>query len=344
MIIVMSRDATGTQIQNVTQWIESVGLGAKIARAQDRTIIGVVGEGKALLPLSEMAKQRFSQVEDVVQLNCPYPLASKDSRSSRTIIRTGDLEIGSEELVVMAGPCSVESEAQLMEAAYIVKKGGAQVLRGGAFKPRTSPYSFQGLGERGLKLLRKAADSVGLQVVTEVMSTEDVPLVEEYADILQIGTRNAQNFALLKRVGRSARPVLLKRGMMSTVDEFLMAAEYILSEGNSQVILCERGIRTFEIATRSTLDLSAVPVLRELTHLPIVVDPSHAAGLWKYVVPLARAAVAAGADGLLVEVHPEPEKALCDGPQSLRPKTFYTLMEEIRSVKAAISRKRSSMP
>ncbi len=344
MIIVMSKDATGTQIQNVTQWIESVGFGAKIARAQDRTIIGVMGEGKALLPLWQMAKQRFSQVEDVVPLNCPYPLASKDCKSSRTVIKTGDVEIGSEKLVVMAGPCSVESEAQLMETAYIVKKGGAQVLRGGAFKPRTSPYSFQGLGERGLKLLRKAADSVGLQVVTEVMSTEDVPLVEDYADILQIGTRNAQNFPLLKRVGRSARPVLLKRGMMSTVAEFLMAAEYILSEGNSQVILCERGIRTFETATRSTLDLSAVPILRELTHLPIVVDPSHAAGLWKYVLPLARAAVAAGADGLLVEVHPEPEKALCDGPQSLRPEKFYTLMEEIRSVKAAISRKRSSKP
>lgn len=341
MLIVMSKDATGAQIQNLTQWIKSAGLGAKVARTEDRTLVGIVGDGKAFFPLWEKAKERFSHVEEVVEINCPYPLASRHAKTSRTLIEVGGVKIGSDELVVMAGPCSVESEAQLMEAAYLVKKAGGHVLRGGAFKPRSSPYSFQGLGERGLKLLRKAADTVGLPVVTEVMSTEDVPLVEEYADILQIGTRNAQNFPLLKRVGRSFRPVLLKRGMMSTIEEFLMAAEYILSEGNTKVILCERGIRTFETATRSTLDISAVPVLKELTHLPIVVDPSHAAGQWRFVVPLARAAVAAGADGLLVEVHPEPEKALCDGAQSLKPEIFYALMDQIQSLKAAMSQKRS---
>jgi 3-deoxy-7-phosphoheptulonate synthase len=244
-------------------------------------------------------------------------------------VKIGDVEIGGPKFVVMAGPCSIESEEQLMESAYIVRKGGAQILRGGAFKPRTSPYSFQGMEEEGLKLLKKVRDWTGLPVVTEVMNTTDVDMVEEYADILQIGARNVQNFALLKRVGLAHKPVLLKRGLMTTIDELLMSAEYILSAGNENVILCERGIRTFETATRNTLDISAVPVLKELTHLPVIVDPSHAAGHWKYVLPLARAAVAVGADGLLVEVHPEPEKAVSDGLQSLKPEKYYQLMEEI---------------
>jgi 3-deoxy-7-phosphoheptulonate synthase len=242
------------------------------------------------------------------------------------------LAIGGSRFVVMAGPCSVESEEQMMEAAYIVKKGGAHIVRGGAFKPRTSPYSFQGMEEEGLKILARVREKMGMPVVTEVVNPADVDLVESYADILQIGARNVQNFALLKKVGHSRKPVLLKRGMMTTIEELLMSAEYILSEGNEQVILCERGIRTFETATRNTLDISAIPVLKELTHLPVIVDPSHAAGTWKYVIPLSRAAIAVGADGLIVEVHPEPEKAVSDGLQSLKPEKFYQLMDEIRGL------------
>ncbi|MCX5825047.1 MAG: 3-deoxy-7-phosphoheptulonate synthase, partial [Deltaproteobacteria bacterium] len=240
---------------------------------------------------------------------------------------------------VIAGPCSVESEEQMMECGYVAKKAGAKILRGGAFKPRTSPYSFQGMEEEGLKLLKKVGQRTGMPVVTEVMNTADVDLIEEYSDILQIGARNVQNFALLKKVGRSRRPVLLKRGMMTTIEELLMSAEYILSEGNGQVILCERGIRTFETATRNTLDISAVPVLRELTHLPVIIDPSHAAGHAKYVIPLTRAAVAVGADGVIVEIHPEPEKAVCDGPQSLRPEQFYRLMDEVNLIQDAMRRR-----
>jgi 3-deoxy-7-phosphoheptulonate synthase len=238
----------------------------------------------------------------------------------------------------MAGPCAVESEEQMMECAAIVKKGGAHILRGGAFKPRTSPYSFQGMEEEGLKILEKAREKTGLPIVTEVMDTNNVDMVEASTDILQIGARNVQNFALLKRVGQSRKPVLLKRGMMTTVEELLMSAEYILSSGNDKVILCERGIRTFETSTRNTLDISAIPVLKGLTHLPVIVDPSHAAGHWKYVLPLSRAAIAAGADGLLVEVHPEPEKAVSDGLQSLKPKKFYCLMEELKRIEGCIKR------
>jgi 3-deoxy-7-phosphoheptulonate synthase len=236
----------------------------------------------------------------------------------------------------MAGPCAVESEEQLMESAYIVKKGGAQILRGGAYKPRTSPYSFQGMEEEGLKLLEQARTRVGLPTITEVINPADVDLVESYVDILQIGARNVQNFPLLKKVGRSRKPVLLKRGMMTTIEELLMSAEYILSSGNPNVMLCERGIRTFETATRNTLDISAVPVLKSLTHLPVIVDPSHAAGQWQYVIPLSRAAVAVGADGILVEMHPTPEKAVSDGAQSLKPEKFYQLMEEIKALSSAI--------
>ncbi len=328
MVIVIRKNATESEIEDVIKWVESVGYRAHPTRGVERTIIGVVGDdrGKAQLKSAES----LPGVEKIVPILKPYKLASREAKEENTIIRIDDLEIGGPAFIVMAGPCSVESEEQLMESAYVAKKGGAHILRGGAFKPRTSPYSFQGLEEEGLRLLKKAREKTGMPVVTEVLNPMDVDLVEEYGDILQIGARNIQNFALLKKVGHSRKPVLLKRGMMTTIEELLMSAEYIISSGNDEVILCERGIRTFETATRNTLDISAVPVLKELTHLPIVVDPSHATGHWKYVTPLARSAVAVGADGLLVEVHPEPEKAFSDGIQSLKPEKFYQLMDEVR--------------
>ncbi len=328
MVIVIKKNATESQIEDVIKWVESVGYRAHPSRGVERTIIGVVGDDRGKAQLKSAGY--LPGVEKIVPILKPYKLASREAKEGNTIVRIDDLEIGGPEFIVMAGPCSVENEEQLMESAYIAKKGGAHILRGGAFKPRTSPYSFQGLEEEGLKLLKKAREKTGMPVVTEVLNTTDVDLVEEYGDILQIGARNIQNFALLKKVGHSRKPVLLKRGMMTTIEELLMSAEYIISSGNDKVILCERGIRTFETATRNTLDISAVPVLKELTHLPITVDPSHAAGHWKYVIPLARCAVAVGADGLLIEVHPEPEKAFSDGIQSLKPEKFYQLMEEVR--------------
>jgi 3-deoxy-7-phosphoheptulonate synthase len=326
-VIVMKKNATEAEIDHVIKWIESVGYQAHPSRGVERTIIGVVGDDRGKEQLKSV--EHLEGVEKTVLILKPYKLASRESQEGYTVISVGDVRIGGPEFVVMAGPCSVESEEQLMESAYIVKKGGAHILRGGAFKPRTSPYSFQGLEAEGLKLLKKAREKTGLPVVTEVMNTADVELVEEYADIIQIGARNVQNFPLLKKVGLARKPVLLKRGMMTTIEELLMSAEYILSSGNHQVILCERGIRTFETATRNTLDISAVPVLKELTHLPVIVDPSHAAGHWRYVIPLAKATRAVGADGLMIEVHPEPDKALSDGIQSLKPEKFYQLMEEL---------------
>ncbi len=336
MVIVLRKNATESEIEDVIKWIESVGYKAHPSRGVERTIIGVVGDdrGKAQLKSAES----LPGVEKIVPILKPYKLASREAKEENTIIRIDDLEIGGPAFIVMAGPCSVESEEQLMESAFVAKKGGAHILRGGAFKPRTSPYSFQGLEEEGLRLLKKAREKTGMPVVTEVLNPMDVDLVEEYGDILQIGARNIQNFALLKKVGHARKPVLLKRGMMTTIEELLMSAEYIISSGNDEVILCERGIRTFETATRNTLDISAVPVLKELTHLPIVVDPSHATGHWKYVTPLARSAVAVGADGLLVEVHPEPEKAFSDGIQSLKPEKFYQLMDEVRTLEKIMRR------
>ncbi len=269
----------------------------------------------------------------------PYKLASRMSRPESTVVHVGHVAVGGPEFVVIAGPCSVESKDQLLATAEQVKRAGAGILRGGAFKPRSSPYSFQGLEEEGLKLLKLARETTGLPVVTEVMDSSDVPLVEAYADILQVGSRNSQNFSLLKRVGKSTKPVLLKRGLMTTVEEFLLSAEYILASGNDQVIMCERGIRTFETATRNTLDLSAVPILKEKTHLPIIVDPSHAVGEARYVAPMARAALAAGADGIMVEVHVNPEKALCDGDQSLTPEVFGRMVDDLRPM-ARLFRKR----
>jgi 3-deoxy-7-phosphoheptulonate synthase len=330
MVIVMRKNATEAQIDHVIQWIESIGYRAHPSPGVEQTIIGVVGDDRGKEQLK--SAEHLPGVEKTVSILKPYKLASREFKRGNTIICIGDLEIGGPDFIVMAGPCSIESEEQLMESAYVVKKGGGHILRGGAFKPRTSPYSFQGMEEEGLKLLEKVRQKTGLPVVTEVMNTTDVDMVEEYADIIQIGARNVQNFSLLKKVGQARKPVLLKRGMMTTIEELLMSAEYILSAGNDQVILCERGIRTFETATRNTLDISAVPVLKELTHLPIIVDPSHAVGHWKYVIPLAKAIRAVGADGLLIEVHPEPEKALSDGAQSLKPEKFYQLMEELRAI------------
>lgn len=334
MIILMKKNATQEQIDHVTEWITSVGYRPHLSHGVERTIIGAIGDerGKSYLKSAES----LPGVEKVVPILKPYKLAGREFREENTIVRVGEVRIGGPEFTVIAGPCSVESEEQMMECGYVVKKAGAKILRGGAFKPRTSPYSFQGMEEEGLKLLKKVGEKVGMPVVTEVMNTTDVDLVEQYSDILQIGARNVQNFSLLKKVGHCRKPILLKRGMMTTIEELLMSAEYILSEGNGQVILCERGIRTFETATRNTLDISAVPVLKELSHLPVIIDPSHASGHSKYVIPLARAAVAVGADGIIVEVHPEPEKALVDGPQSLRPEEFYRLMDEIGLLKSAM--------
>jgi 3-deoxy-7-phosphoheptulonate synthase len=277
-------------------------------------------------------------VESVVPILQPFKLASREVKASKTVVRVGDLAIGGERVCIMAGPCSVESEEQILSTAAFVREAGATVLRGGAFKPRTSPYAFQGLEEEGLKLLAKARAATGLKIVTEVVKPEDVDLVAEYADILQVGARNNQNFALLKRCGEVKKPILFKRGMATTIKEYLQAAEYILAEGNYDVMLCERGIRTFETATRFTLDLNAVPVLNELTHLPVIVDPSHGTGHWKYVTAMAKAAIAAGADGLILEVHPKPEEALSDGPQPLGPAMFKEQMAELKPVAAGVGR------
>ncbi|HDQ04570.1 MAG TPA: 3-deoxy-7-phosphoheptulonate synthase [Deltaproteobacteria bacterium] len=334
MIIVMKSQATEKQIEEVIRWIESVGFTAHPSRGVERTIIGVIGDERQKEGIKQA--QRLEGVEKIIPILKPYKLASRESHQGNTMVTVGRVKIGGPEFVVMAGPCAVESQEQLLEAAYIVKKGGAQILRGGAYKPRTSPYSFQGMEEEGLKLLEQVRVKASIPVITEVVNSTDVDLVESYADILQIGARNVQNFPLLKKVGHATKPVLLKRGMMTTIEELLMSAEYILAAGNPNVILCERGIRTFETATRNTLDISAVPVLKSLTHLPVIVDPSHAAGQWQYVIPLARAAAAVGADGILVEVHPHPEKAICDGAQSLKPEKFYQLMDELRAVSSVL--------
>jgi 3-deoxy-7-phosphoheptulonate synthase len=302
----------------------------------ERTIIGAIGDERGKVVL--MSAESMAGVEKVMPILQPYKLASRETKDGNTVIKVGAVEIGGPKFVVIAGPCAVESLEQIMECAFVAKKAGASMLRGGAFKPRTSPYSFQGLGEEGLKILAQAREKTGLPVVTEIMSASDVELIESYADVLQVGARNTQNFTLLKAVGQAKKPVLLKRGMMTTLEELLMSAEYILASGNDQVRLCERGIRTFETAMRNTLDISAVPVLKDKTHLPVIVDPSHAIGQWKFVLPLAKAAVAVGADGLLIEVHPDPQHALSDGPQSLKPEKFYKLMDEIESI-AKIVRK-----
>jgi len=335
MIVVMAQAATEADVQGVVERVRELGCEAHLSQGQEATIIGVIGDQRRL---RESVFEAMDGVAQVVRILKPYKLAGRGFHPRDTVVSLNGIAIGAERVVIMAGPCAVESREQLWETADAVRAQGIGVLRAGVFKPRTSPYSFQGLGREGLELLAEIRAETGMTVVTEVMAPEQVDLVAEHVDILQIGTRNMQNHNLLHAVGESGKPVLLKRGMMSTMEELLMSAEYVLSHGNEDVMLCERGIRTFERATRNTLDISAVPVLKELTHLPVLVDPSHACGNWRWVSSLALAAVAAGADGLLVEVHPQPEMALSDGEQSLRPDRFAELVQRVKAVAAAVGR------
>ncbi len=336
MVVIMKVGASERQIHQASQELERLGFSVHRVDGATRTILGAIGEKRGL-DFARLAV--LDGVERVVEITKPYKLASREFKPEPTVIRVGDVTIGGNELAIIAGPCSVESEEQIYQCAQLVAQHGVRLLRGGAFKPRTSPYSFQGLGEAGLKMMRAAANRYGLSIVTEALDTTHVETVAQYADVLQIGARNMQNFALLKEVGRCNKPVLLKRGIAATVEEWLMAAEYILNEGNQNVILCERGIRTFSDHLRFTLDVGAVSVVKELSHLPVIVDPSHAAGVRTKVIPLALAGIAAGADGLIVEVHHDPDKALCDGPQALLPDQFHTLMDELAVVAQAVRRR-----
>lgn len=329
MIIVMKPDATKENIEKVEERLHQVGLKAHLSTGEDCTIIGVIGDRKKI---ANLEVSMLEGVEKTVRITEKYKLVSRHFHPEDTIVDVDGVKIGGKEVVVMAGPCSVESIDQLREAAKAVKAGGAKFLRGGAFKPRTSPYDFQGLAEEGLKMLRQVADEEGLKVVTEIVDKDDIELVGKYADVYQVGARNMQNFQLLKALGKAKKPVMLKRGLAATISEWLNAAEYIMAGGNEQVIFCERGIRTYETFTRNTLDLSAVAAIKELSHLPIIVDPSHGTGRWEMVRPMARAAVAAGCDGLIIEVHPHPEVALSDGDQSLTPKNFNILMNELGKI------------
>ncbi len=335
MIIVMQANASAKQIANVVARVEAKGLRVNISRGEERTIIGVIGDDR---PIDGAQFEVLDGVEKTVPILKPFKLASREMHPPDTLVPLDGMKVGGPQIAVIAGPCSVESREQLLETAFAVKEAGAVALRGGAFKPRTSPYSFQGLGEKGLELLAEAREATGLPVVTEAMSPEQVPLVARYADVIQIGARNMQNYALLNCAGEAGRTVLLKRGMMSTIEEVLMSAEYILAQGNSRVILCERGIRTFEKYTRNTTDINAIPVLKQMTHLPVILDPSHSTGKWEYVTAVARSAVAAGADGIIVEVHPRPDEALSDGGQSLKPDRFAQLVKEVRRVAEAVGR------
>jgi len=335
MVVVMSEHATEDQIQAVIARLVETNFNVHRSTGVNQTVLGAIGDKRGIdLRLFEL----MDGVQEVVRVTEPYKLASRAFHPPDTVIKIGNVEIGGTRVVVMAGPCAVESEEQLASVATHVKKAGAAFLRGGAFKPRTSPYSFQGLGEEGLKLLRRIGDREGLLVVSEVMEVNQVALVSEYVDLLQVGARNMQNFNLLRELGKIHKPVLLKRGLAATIEETLMASEYIMAGGNAQVVLCERGIRTFENATRNTLDISAIPVVKKLSHLPIIVDPSHGTGRRDKVAPMARAAVAAGADGLLIEVHNDPDNALSDGAQSLYPDQFEALMQELRLIAGVIGR------
>lgn len=336
MMIVMKEGATEEQINHVVEKVKSLGVDVHLSRGEFKTIIGLVGDTSRV---RELPLGAFPGVEKVVPILKPFKLVSRDFREEDTVVQVGGVTVGGDNFVVIAGPCSVETKEQLLTTARFVKEAGAKILRGGAFKPRTSPYAFQGLGEEGLKILAEARERVGLPVATEVMDARDVALVSKYADIFQVGARNMQNFLLLKELGAAGKPVLLKRGFSATIEEFLMAAEYVVSSGNKEVILCERGIRTFESYTRNTLDLSAVPIVRKLSHLPIVVDPSHAAGRWDIIEPLSVASLAVGAHGVMVEVHPNPEEALSDGSQSLRFENFSALMKSILSAASVFGKK-----
>lgn len=336
MIIVMRQTATPEEINHVCDKVKELGLTPQVSRGVERTIVGVIGEEEKIMvkPL-----EAFPGVDSVVPIQKSYKLASRDFRPEDSLIDMGNgVVIGDKKIVVMAGPCAVESREQLMQTAEAVKKAGATFLRGGAFKPRTSPYSFQGLGEEGLKLLREAGDKYGLLVVTEVMDPRNVELVAQYADMLQIGARNMQNFDLLNECGLSKKPTMVKRGLSATIQEMLLSAEYILAKGNFKVLLCERGIRTFETMTRNTIDINAIPVVKSESHLPILVDPSHGTGRKECIIPVSRAAVAAGCDAIMVEVHPNPEEAKCDGPQALLPTEFESLMSELKGIAKVIGR------
>jgi len=336
MIVVMKTGCSHDEISHVTKRIEDIGLKAHISKGIEHTVIGVLGK---VFPELRDTLESLPGVDQVISVSKPYKLASREFHPQDTIVKLNGVAIGGNEIVVMAGPCAVESEEQLLATARAIKAAGATVLRGGAFKPRTSPYQFRGLGESGLKILAEVGEETQMPIITEVMAPNDVDLVAKYADILQIGARNMQNYILLDEMGKTKKPVLLKRGLSSNFQEWLLAAEYILAQGNEQVILCERGIRTFETYTRNTMDISAIPIIEKVSHLPIVADPSHATGKWYLVTPLALAAVAAGADGLLIEVHPNPDLALADGPQSLTFDNFRLLMSQILPIAKARNRK-----
>jgi len=336
MIIVMNVGASMKEVSDVVKHVTDMGFKPHLSQGQERTIIGVIGDERTVADPDLF--NLLPGVERVMRVTAPYKLASRDFHPENTMVELHNQPMGGKRILVIAGPCSVESREQILETAQAVKEAGATALRGGAYKPRTSPYAFQGLGEEGLEFLAEAREKTGLPIVTEVMEPGMIDTVTKYADVLQIGARNMQNYPLLHAAGKSQFPVLLKRGMMSTVEELLMAAEYILSHGNNRVMLCERGIRTFETSTRNTFDINAIPVLKSKTHLPIVADPSHATGKWEYVGAAARAAVAAGADGLILEVHMHPEKALSDGAQSLKPEKFAALVKDIRRIAEAMDR------
>jgi len=335
MMIIMRTNATQKEINAVVERVQTLGFQPHSSQGEERTIIGVVGNN----PITAQAQFiHMEGVDRIVPISRPYKLASREFISENSTFPLDGVQIGGEGVILIAGPCAVEDRNLLLETALAVQEAGAHALRGGAFKPRTSPYAFQGLGEKALEMLAEVREITGLPVVTEAMSSEQVPLVAQYADVIQIGARNMQNYNLLNAAGESQHPVLLKRGLSSTIEELLMAAEYILSHGNRRVILCERGIRTFETSTRNTTDINAIPVLKTLTHLPVMLDPSHSTGQWQYVTAVARAAVAAGADGLIIEVHPKPEEALSDGGQSLKPERFAELVRQICGISEAVGR------
>jgi 3-deoxy-7-phosphoheptulonate synthase len=335
MIIVLKKNATENQIKHIVQHLKGQGLKSMVSRGIERTIIGAIGD-EAILSSQPLGV--FPGVEKVMAVMSPYKLVSREFKHENTVVRVGKIKIGIEKLVLMAGPCSVENYDMLIKIAKTIKQAGANMLRGGAFKPRTSPYAFQGLGEEGLKYLHQAGKATNLPVVTEVMDIRDIDIVERYTDMIQIGARNMQNFNLLKEVGLSKKPVLLKRGMMSTIKEWLMSAEYILANGNFNVVLCERGIRTFEDATRFTMDISAIPIVKKLSHLPVITDPSHATGKWGLVSAVAKASIAGGCDGLMIEVHNNPEKAFSDGEQSMLPAKFSAMIKELKPVAKSVGR------
>jgi 3-deoxy-7-phosphoheptulonate synthase len=335
VVVILKNNASEAQIEGVKKHLEDYGFQIHESRGEVKTIIGAIG----VKPGFDIRKIKILDgVTDVYRVTVPFKMASRNFKEENTVIKIGNVEIGTDEIVLMAGPCAIESEDQIFRLAKVVAESGSKILRGGAFKPRSSPYSFQGMGEEGLKIMRAAADEYGLMVVTEVMQIHQIDLIEKYTDIFQIGARNMQNFGLLKELGKTSKAVMLKRGLAATIEEWLMSAEYILANGNSDIMLCERGIRTFEPYTRNTFDLSAIPVVHERSHLPIVADPSHATGYRRQVAPMARAAVAAGADSLMIEIHDKPEEAMSDGPQALLPQDYISLVQELKVIAKAIGR------